>query len=295
MMNDAGDVQGQSYRDGHVLVADGLRLHYRDYPGNSDEPPLLCLPGLTRNVKDFDTFARIFAPGHRVLALEFRGRGESDYDPVPSRYVPLTYANDVIQLLDELRIEKAIFVGTSLGGLVTMAVAVLSVDRIAAAVINDVGPQLSPVGLERIRTYVGGDARFRTWDEAAETIASNNGHVPPAYSHEDWVRMAHRVCREEHGLIRFDYDQAIAIPFETSGATPTIDMWPLFKTLGQKPLLVLRGSLSDLLTPEGLEKMHEAVPAMKSATIPGVGHAPMLDEPEAVAAVDAFLREIASR
>lgn len=294
-MNHAGDAEGQAYRDGHVLVTDGLRLHYRDYPGSSDKPPLLCLPGLTRNVKDFDTFARIFSPGHRVLALEFRGRGESDYDPIPARYVPLTYANDVIELLDELTIENAIFVGTSLGGLVTMAVAAISLDRIAAAIINDVGPELNPVGIERIRTYVGGDARFRTWDEAAQTLANNNGHVPPAYTHEDWLKMAHRVCREEHGVIRFDYDQAIALPFETGGATPRIDMWPLFKTLGQKPLLVLRGSLSDLLTPAGLEKMHEAVPAMKSVTVPGVGHAPMLDEPEAVSAIDAFLREIAAR
>lgn len=294
-MSDLAEAQGQPYRDGHVLVTDGLRLHYRDYPGRSDKPPLLCLPGLTRNVKDFDAFARIFSPGHRVLALEFRGRGESDYDPIPARYVPLTYANDVIELLDELTIENAIFVGTSLGGLVTMAVATISLDRIAAAIINDVGPELGPVGLERIRAYVGTDTRFRTWDEAAHALANNNGHVPQAYVHDDWLRMAHRVCREEHGVIRFDYDQAIALPFETRGATPSIDMWPLFKTLGQKPLLVLRGALSDLLTPSGLEKMHEAVPAMKSATVPGVGHAPMLDEPEAVAAIDAFLNSIAPR
>jgi len=289
-MNDAGEVAGhQRYSDGHVLVTDGLRLHYRDYPGSPDKPPLLCLPGLTRNVKDFESFAERFSPDHRVLALEFRGRGESDYDPIPARYVPPTYADDVIQLLDELTIENAIFVGTSLGGLVTMAVAVMGPDRIAAAVLNDVGPALSPIGLERIRNYVGGDSRFQSWDEAADTLARNNGGVPPSYAHADWVKMAHRVCRVEHGVIRFDYDQAIAIPFETSGATPTIDMWPLFQALGQKPLLVIRGQLSDLLMASGLEKMHEAVPAMKSVTVPGVGHAPMLDEPEAVQAIDAFL------
>lgn len=289
-MNEIGEIAGsQRYRDGHVLVTDGLRLHYRDYPGNTGKPPLLCLPGLTRNVKDFESFAERFSPDHRVLVLEYRGRGESDYDPIPARYVPPTYANDVIQFLDELTIEKAIFVGTSLGGLVTMAVAVMCLDRIAASILNDVGPELSPIGLERIRNYIGGDSRFQSWDEAADTLARNNGKVPPSYTHADWVKMAHRVCREEHGVIRFDYDQAIAIPFETSGATPRIDMWPLFQSLGQKPLLVIHGQLSDLLTVSGLQKMHDAVPAMKSVTVPGVGHAPMLDEPEAVEAIDAFL------
>lgn len=292
-MNDAGEGAGsQRYRDGHFLVTDGLRLHYRDYPGNADKPPLLCLPGLTRNVKDFESFAERFSPGHRVLVLEFRGRGESDYDPIPARYVPPTYANDVIQFLDELTIEKAIFVGTSLGGLVTMAVAIICLDRIAASILNDVGPELSPIGLERIRNYVGGDSRFQSWDEAADILARNNGKVPPSYTHADWVKMAHRVCREEHGVIRFDYDQAIAIPFETSGATPRIDMWPLFQALGQKPLLVIHGQLSDLLSASGLQKMHDAVPAMKSVTVPGVGHAPMLDEPEAVHAIDAFLKQL---
>ena len=292
-MNDAGEIaRDQRYRDGHVLVTDGLRLHYRDYPGSAGKPPLLCLPGLTRNVKDFESFAERFSPGHRVLVLEFRGRGESDYDPIPARYVPPTYAGDVLQFLDELTIEKAIFVGTSLGGLVTMAIAVLCLDRIAATILNDIGPELCPIGLERIRNYVGGSSRFQNWDEAADMLARINGKVPPAYTHADWVRMAHRVCREEHGVIRFDYDQAIAIPFETSGATPTIDMWPLFQALGQKPLLVIHGQLSDLLTTSGLQKMHEIVPAMKSVTVPGVGHAPMLDEPEAVHAIDAFLERL---
>ncbi len=197
-MNGSGEVAGkQRYRDGHVLVTDGLRLHYRDYPGTAGKPPLLCLPGLTRNVKDFQSFAERFSPDHRVLVLEFRGRGESDYDPIPARYVPPTYARDVIQFLDELTIERAIFVGTSLGGLVTMAVAMLCLDRIAAAILNDIGPDLSPIGLERIRNYVGGDSRFRTWDEAADTLARNNGHVPPSYTHADWVKMAHRVCRSK--------------------------------------------------------------------------------------------------
>ena len=272
-----------------VLVPDGLRLHYRDYPGPAGKPPLLCLHGLTRNSRDFADFAERYSPKWRVLTLDFRGRGASDYDPLPSRYNPLTYAGDVIQLLDQLMIEHAVFVGTSLGGLVTMTMAVMAPQRIAASILNDVGPDLAMAGLDRIRSYVGKQARFAGWDEAADAIATNNQHLPESYTHSDWVKMAHRVCREDKGAIVFDYDMAIALPFETQGPVPTIDMWPLFKTLGQKPLLVVRGERSDLLSADALQKMHAAVADMKSVTVPGVAHAPMLDEPEAVEAIDAFL------
>lgn len=277
------------YRDGYFTVADGLRLHYRDYPGPARKPPLLCLHGLTRNARDFADFAERHSPRWRVLALDFRGRGLSDYDPLPARYTPLSYAADVIQLLDQLAIDQAVFVGTSLGGLVTMTVAAMAPQRIAAAILNDVGPELTDAGLDRIRSYVGKGPRFPSWDEAAEAIADNNQHVPATYSHADWVKMAHRVCREDNGAIVFDYDMAIALPFEAHGATHRVDMWPLFKTLGQRPLLVVRGERSDLLSAAALEKMHQAVPDLKSVTVPGVGHAPMLDEPEAVAAIDDFL------
>jgi pimeloyl-ACP methyl ester carboxylesterase len=280
---------GNRYQDRYFVVRDGLKLHYRDYPGDASRPPILCLPGLTRNSRDFAEVAERYSPRFRVLALEFRGRAGSDYDPQPMRYNPLTYAADVIELLNQVGIEQAIFLGTSLGGLVTMTVAKMAPQRIAAAILNDVGPELKTVGLDRIRTYVGGDVRFKSWDDAAERIAANNGHVPARFSHNDWVNMAKRVCREENGELRFDYDMAIALPFEGAGATPAIDMWPLFQALGNKPLLVLRGEVSDLLSAEALDKMRVAVPGMKSATITGVGHAPELNEPEAVAAIDAFL------
>jgi pimeloyl-ACP methyl ester carboxylesterase len=280
---------GNRYESRYFLVRDGLKLHYRDYPGADGKPPMLCLPGLTRNSRDFASLAERCSPRFRVLALEFRGRADSDYDPLPMRYNALTYAGDVIELLDQLGIDEAIFVGTSLGGLVTMTIAATAPQRIAAAILNDVGPELSDVGLDRIRTYVGGDVRFASWDEAAERIAANNHHVPAAYTHDDWVEMAKRVCREGHGAIRFDYDMAIALPFETTGPAPAVDMWPLFQALGRKPLLVLRGEVSDLLSAEALDKMKAAVPEMRSATVRGVGHAPELNEPEAVAAIGAFL------
>jgi pimeloyl-ACP methyl ester carboxylesterase len=278
-------------QDRTFTVADGLRLHFRDYPGASDRPPLLCLHGLTRNSRDFADFAARYSPDFRVITLDFRGRGQSEYDPQPLRYTPLTYAADVLQLLDFLAIEAAIFVGTSLGGLVAMVIAAMAPQRIAATILNDVGPDLSVSGLERIRSFVGKDVRFANWDEAAAAIAVNNHRLPATFSQADWVAMARRVCREESGEIRFDYDMAIAEPFNVSGAAPQVDLWPFFAAVAQKPLLVARGEHSDLLTADALAKMHAAAPQMQSVTVAGVGHAPMLNEPEAVAAIDEFLKQ----
>lgn len=279
----------QGYREGWYRVPDGLRLHYRDYPGSDARPPLLCLPGLTRNARDFEAFGELHSPRFRVIALDYRGRGASDHDPLPARYVPLTYAGDLIQLLDQLGITRAVFVGTSLGGLVAMTIAATAPQRIAGAVLNDVGPELSPAGLERIRSYVGKDGRFSSWDEAARAIATNNGGVPPAWTHEDWIKAARRACREDGDAVIFDYDPAIALPFAAPPRNPPVDLWPLFQALALHPLLVLRGEQSDLLGAAAFEKMMQAAPDATFVTVPGVGHAPMLDEPEAAAAIDAFL------
>ena len=277
------------FEDRFIVVRDGLNLHYRDYPGSSDGPPLLCLHGLTRNSRDFAELAERYSPRFRVLALDFRGRGDSDYDPVPMRYNPLTYAGDVIELLDQLAIGQAIFVGTSLGGLVTMTMGAIAAQRIAATILNDVGPDIDPTGIDRILSYVGKDMRFQSWDDAANAIAANYGAAFDCYTHEDFVKMARRNCREVNGEIRFDYDMAIAVPFQTGGPTPTIDLWPLFEALGRKPLLVVRGEKSDLLSAETATRMQAAAPDMTLTVVPGVGHAPELNEPEAVAAIDAFL------
>jgi len=278
--------------DRFFTVDDGLRLHYHDYPGDAGKPPLLCLPGLTRNARDFEDFAERYSPRFRVLAIDFRGRGASDYDPVPDRYIPPTYAQDVIDLLDQLAIPGAIFVGTSLGGLVTMLMAIMAPQRITAAILNDIGPEITDAGLDRIKSYVGQGQRFRSWDEAAATIAAYNARAFDNYTHADWVRMAERNCREDNGAIVFDYDAAITLPFNAAPANPQFDMWPLFMALAQKPLLVVRGAKSDLLSAEALDRMHAAAPAMESVVVPGVGHAPDLSEPEAVAAIDMFLGEL---
>jgi len=294
-MNDGGeDAAGERYADRYLTVRDGLRIHYRDYPGDAGKPPLLCLPGLTRNSRDFAELAERYSPRFRALAVDFRGRALSDYDPAPARYHPMTYAGDVIELLDHLEIPQAIFVGTSLGGLVTMVIAAIMPERIAAAVINDVGPDVDPSGIDRILTYVGKDLRFRSWDEAAATVSQSLGSSFDRYSQDDWVRMVKRNCREEGGEIRFDYDMAIAEPFKTQGVSPQTNLWPLFTALGQKPLLVVRGEKSDLLTAATASKMQSVAVGMKLAQVTGVGHAPELNEPEAVAAIDAFLDSLDS-
>lgn len=280
------------YEDGYFTNRDGLRLHYRDYPGSGHGPPLLCLPGLTRNSRDFADLADRLSPRFRVLALDFRGRALSDYDPVPARYLPPTYVYDVIELLDHLDLPQAVFIGTSLGGLVTMLMAVMAPQRIAASIINDIGPEVNPGGINRIKTYVGKDVRYRSWDEAAESISRNYGSSFERYTHDDWLKMAKRNCREENDEIRFDYDMAIAAPFDAGGETPQLDMWPLFTALAHKPLLVIRGARSDLLTAETAAKMQAHAPGMKLAVVPGVGHAPELGEPEAVAAIDEFLESL---
>lgn len=285
---------GERFIDRSAIVRDGLRLHYRDYAGDSAKPPLVCLHGLTRNARDFAEFAERYSPRFRVLTLDFRGRGSSDYDPIPARYTPLTYAADVLQLLDELMIECAVFVGTSLGGLVTMTLAAIAPQRIAAAILNDVGPDIDVSGVNRILGYVGHDRRFEGWDEAAEAIAAAHRHSFDRYTHEDWVKMARRNCREEDGEIRFDYDMAIAEPFKVSGPVPRVDLWPFFTALAQKPLLIIRGEKSDLLTAATVARMREVAPRMKLAQVPGVGHAPDLNEPEAIAAIDEFLRTLAA-
>lgn len=287
-MNEAG----ARFEECYFTVRDGLRLHYRDYPGATGKPPLLCLHGLTRNARDWSDFAERYSPGHRVIALDFRGRAGSDYDPIPARYMVPTYAGDVIEMLDQLGMPEAIFVGTSLGGLVTMAIAAMAPQRIRASILNDVGPDVDPAGIGRILSYVGKDVRFESWDAAADAIAANYGASFDRYTHEDWVKMAKRNCREDNGEIRFDYDMAIAEPFRTAGPTPQVDLWPFFAALGQKPLLVVRGAKSDLLTAETAARMRSVAPHMKLAVVPGVGHAPELNEPEAVAAIDEFLAEL---
>ena len=284
------DGEAAAWQARHWTSRDGLKLFYRDYAGPSDRPPIVCLPGLTRNSRDFEAFANRYAGRFRVIAPDFRGRGMSERDPQPERYLPPVYAADILQLFDELGIDRAVFVGTSLGGLVTMLIAATQPQKIAATILNDIGPELDQSGLDRIRSYVGRPVRFRDWDEAAEYISAVNRGLPASNGHDDWLRAARRLCKEDGDGIVFDYDMAIAEPFnQRNDGAVTFDMWPLFRKLDGVPLLILRGEFSDLLSPSGAQAMLEAHPDAVLVTVPGVGHAPDLTEPEAVAAIDRLL------
>lgn len=216
-------------------------------------------------------------------------------DPQPERYVPGTYAHDVIALLDHVGVADAIFVGTSLGGIVAMLVAVLDEDRIAGSILNDIGPELSKAGIERIRGFVGRNSDgFATWKEAAAAVKANQQGLPAYWGPAEWETLARQLCSlRADDRLHLDYDSAIAIPFASSATGETVDMWPLFDAIAQKPVLVVRGEHSDLLTDEALKQLGERSANVATVTIPGVGHPPDLNEPEAISAIGAFLGRIA--
>lgn len=281
------------YVDRYWNSPDGLRLHYRDYAGPHDRPPIFCLPGLTRNARDFEPLADRLAGDWRIIAIDFRGRGLSEHDPNPANYVPPTYARDVLKLLDQLGIADAVFVGTSLGGIVTMLLAGTDPERIAGAVINDVGPIVEPAAIERLRTYVGQEGSYSSWTEAAEAAARRNAIAFPHYTPDDWQTFTRRIAHEdEQGLVRLHYDMAIAQPFADSAGTPPADPWRLIAGLKDTPVLILRGEISDLFSIEVAERMAEELPGAELVTVPGVGHAPILDEPKAEAGIDRLLKRV---
>ncbi len=283
----------RNYSDGYWWSKDGLRLHYRDHAGPADRPPLLCLPGLTRNARDYEGLAERLAGQWRVICVEFRGRGESAYAKDPMTYVPLTYLQDVEALLAEMAIERFVAVGTSLGGIVTMLLAGTGPERLAGVVLNDVGPELNPAGLARIRTYVGRPVWHPTWMHAARAVAEGNADVYPDYGIEDWLRTAKRLYRvNSSGRIVLDYDMKIAEPFRVPGNEAGPDMWPTIDALRDRPVLIVRGERSDILSAETAEKMLARLPEGELVTVPGVGHAPTLEEPEAAAGIDRLLAKV---
>ncbi len=285
----------RNYSDGYWWSKDGLRLHYRDYAGPADRPPLICFPGLTRNARDYETLAERLVGTWRVILIEFRGRGESAYAKDPMTYVPLVYLQDVEALLTELKIDRFVAVGTSLGGIVTMLLAATDGGKLAGVVLNDVGPELDPAGLARIRTYVGKSIWFPTWMHAARAVAEGNGDVYPDYDIEDWLRMAKRLYRvNSSGRIVLDYDMKIAEPFRVPGNEAGPDMWPTIDALAGRPLLVVRGERSDILSAATADKMIARVPGAELVTVPGVGHAPTLEEPEAMAGIERLLATVAA-
>ncbi|MDQ8029832.1 MAG: alpha/beta hydrolase [Brevundimonas sp.] len=288
----------QPFVDRRWTTADGLSLYARDYApaGGPAKLPVICIHGLTRNSKDFEVIAPLIAQsGRRVLAIDVRGRGLSDVARDPMTYQPATYAQDVLALLAQTGIERAIFVGTSMGGLITMALAAIRSKVIAGAIINDVGPEVAREGLARIAAYSGQPVDTPTWAEAAAYAKSINAVAFPHYTDADWDAFAARIFREgTEGAPVLNYDPDIAVPIKAAGAKALVpNLWPMFGRLTRgRPVLLVRGETSDLLSEAIAAKMRKRAPKMDFVEVPGVGHAPMLDEPAARGAIFPFLNEL---
>ena len=278
---------GNAFVERFWTSPDGLRLAARDYaPGNgAARAPVIAIHGLTRNSADFEAIAPLLAQsGRRVLAVDVRGRGLSDRATDPMTYRPDFYARDVLALLDQAGIARAAFVGTSMGGLITMTVAAMRPEAVAAAVLNDIGPEVAPEGLARIAAYSGQAVEIGSWADAADYARRINGVAFPHYGQTDWDGFARRIFRQQpNGDIALDYDPDIAVPIRAAGAAALVpDLWPMFRQLATTtPTLLVRGATSDLLSPDIAARMRMDAPDMTYVEVPGVGHAPMLDEPQA--------------
>lgn len=279
------------FTDRFVTVEDRLRLHWRDYPGRARSTPVVCLPGLSRNCRDFDLLAPhiVELTGRRVLAPDLRGRGDSDHDPEWRNYRLDVYVRDLLVLLDAAQVERAIVIGTSLGGFVGMFLASGQRERVAGLVLNDIGPELEVAGMLRIGMAVGTAGPAANWEAAAADARASNLLAYPDFTDADWLQFARRVCREETPQrIARDFDPNVGRAVrEAPGPVP--DFWGAFATLDGLPLLCLRGELSDLLGMRTVERMREMQPQMHFVSIPRRGHAPTLDEPESRAAIDGFI------
>jgi pimeloyl-ACP methyl ester carboxylesterase len=281
------------YENRYWWSNDGLRLHYREYPGPADRPPILCLPGLTRNARDYDDLARRLSPEWRVIAIDLRGRGDSGYAKDPMSYVPLTYVQDVEALLRELDVARYVAFGTSLGGIVAMLLAGTARERLAGLVLNDVGPEISPEGLSRIRGYVGKSNTWPTWLHAARAVAEANESVYPDFQLEDWLAMAKRLYRlNSAGRIVLDYDMKIAEPFRVPGNEAGPDMWRALDGLRTVPTVLVRGATSDILSASVADRMAATLEAGELVTVPAIGHAPTLGEPVVTTAIDRLLKRV---
>lgn len=281
-----------NYRERRYTAQDGLSLYFRDYGDAAWETaPVLCLPGLTRNSGDFDGIASRLARRRRVVCPDYRGRGRSDADPNWRNYVPRTYVNDIVHLLAAANLHHVVVIGTSLGGLLAMALGAAAPSALAGVILNDIGPDVEGEAVRGIVEYIGEDRPQPDWDTAVATLK----RLLPNARFQDqaaWDLLTRNTFRAgEDGLLHFDWDLAIVKPV-LSGASPVPDMWPLFRALAHVPVLALRGEVSDILSPACFDRMAEVRPDLVRVVVRDTGHAPTLDEPECRKAIDDFLGDL---
>lgn len=280
--------------DLYFTVPGGLKLHALE-AGPRDTPrlPVICLPGLTRTNEDFRELLEALAfdanAPRRVLALSSRGRGLSDRDPKPENYAVPVELNDLLAVLDQTKIERAIFVGTSRGGILTMALTAARPQAIAGAVLNDIGPVLEMPGLLRIQSYVGKLPKAKDWADAERMQKMIMASEFPAFSAEDWTRYTRLSWRETADGIAGVSDPLISVNLrEIDAAKPAPPIWPLFDGLKRAPLLVFRGEHSDLLSRESVTEMKARHPDMTAIEVAGVGHPPVFWDESTIAPIRAF-------
>lgn len=269
---------------GRYSACDATSLFYRD---EGQGLPLICLAGLTRCGSDFD-YVMPYLRGCRVIRPDYRGRGRSDW-AAPDSYTVTTEAQDVLALMDHLNLDRAAFLGTSRGGLIAMALAASpQKDRMIGVCLNDIGPRIEPIGLERIVHYVGKKPPFKTYEQAVKMLAvAMQGFE--GVSAERWLEEVHKHYKETPDGLQIPYDPALGGAFSQEELAGMPDIWPLFDALQGMPLALIRGENSDILSKETAARMRHRRPDMRFADVPGRGHVPFLDEPEAVAIIQAFI------
>jgi pimeloyl-ACP methyl ester carboxylesterase len=285
-------MRGQpEFRAHRWLSKDGLNLYSRVYEAaGSAAASVLCLPGLTRNSKDFEDLATHLSARYRVICPDLRGRGLSAPDPVWQNYHPGTYLADLADLVAGLGVRRLAVVGTSLGGLLAMLLPAVLPGLIVGLVLNDIGPEIDPVGGARIRAYAGKLPAVRSWSEAVAQLRAVFGAAWPGLSDDTWARLARRSYREDaSGPPVLECDSKVG---DAMRATPAGDLWPLWAQLGTLPVLAIRGALSDILSVSTFARMHREKPDLATLTVAARGHAPLLDEPECLAAIDPFLARV---
>lgn len=287
-----------AYRDHFYGSSDDrLTLYARIYDGDGyedDRPPLLLMHGLTRNSGDFEGLAAHLAGKYRLIVPDQRGRGRSDYDPDSENYNPAVYVADMAALIVGLQLDSLGLIGTSMGGLMSIIMAASEPERFTSIILNDIGPVVEQVGLDRIQGYIGEREPFDDWQDAAAHARTVHSDAITGYDAQDWMGFARHTCREmADGRVKFDYDPAIALGL--SGSDQTVippDLWPAWDNITAIPALIIYGALSDIISTETIAEMqHRHSGPISAVEIAGRGHTPMLDEPAALSAIDAFLKK----
>jgi len=285
---------GNGFDDVFVTAPDGLKLHVRSYgPRLAPSLPVVCLPGLARTAADFHDLAIALASDadapRRTLALDYRGRGESDYDKDPGNYTLATELADVLAVLTALDVAPAVFVGTSRGGILTMLLASARPTTIAGAVLNDIGPVIEPSGLVRIKSYVGKLPRPKSFEEGAEILRRLFGQQFTKLTDDEWLAYSHRSFKVDQRNLVPTYDARLAKTLDGIDFNrPLPPLWNEFDALGRVPVMVLRGENSDLLSEDTVAAMRARRPAMEAITVPDQGHAPILSGAELIGRIAAF-------